>query len=234
MSKAFTLAALAAAAALTMTPAMADTANGLDPYATGFETPTEADWADWSRGDAGTVYTEFDTFSEASYAGTRTAAPDVAASGVSNAYISWATGTFPSSTGNLYSFSAAESFNVNLTTAATSDPVRVVLQIETWGVNASSVTLNGVAATFSDLVYTTTVDTTIGAATLYQNLYYWDLDSGLSSYTLNIQAPVHTSLTQVAVDIGTVAAVPEPETYAMLLAGLGVMGSIARRRRQAA
>ena len=29
-----------------------------------------------------------------------------------------------------------------------------------------------------------------------------------------------------------IAAVPEPETYAMLLAGLGLMGTIARRRRQ--
>lgn len=32
----------------------------------------------------------------------------------------------------------------------------------------------------------------------------------------------------------TVTAVPEPETYAMLLAGLGLMGGIARRRKQAA
>lgn len=33
-------------------------------------------------------------------------------------------------------------------------------------------------------------------------------------------------------DIGvTVAAVPEPETYAMLLAGLGVIGAVARRRK---
>jgi hypothetical protein len=30
----------------------------------------------------------------------------------------------------------------------------------------------------------------------------------------------------------TVAAVPEPETYAMMLAGLGLMGFIARRRKQ--
>jgi hypothetical protein len=30
---------------------------------------------------------------------------------------------------------------------------------------------------------------------------------------------------------GSVAAVPEPETYAMLLAGLGLMGTIARRRK---
>ena len=31
----------------------------------------------------------------------------------------------------------------------------------------------------------------------------------------------------------TIAAVPEPETYAMLLAGLGLGGAVARRRRQA-
>lgn len=29
------------------------------------------------------------------------------------------------------------------------------------------------------------------------------------------------------------SAVPEPETYGMLLAGLGLMGAVARRRRQA-
>ena len=32
----------------------------------------------------------------------------------------------------------------------------------------------------------------------------------------------------------TIAAIPEPETYAMLLAGLGVMAWLARRRRAAA
>jgi len=31
----------------------------------------------------------------------------------------------------------------------------------------------------------------------------------------------------------TIAAVPEPETYAMLLAGLGLMGAVARRRKAA-
>lgn len=34
------------------------------------------------------------------------------------------------------------------------------------------------------------------------------------------------------VALGTVTAVPEPESYAMLLAGLGLMGAIARRRNQ--
>jgi hypothetical protein len=40
----------------------------------------------------------------------------------------------------------------------------------------------------------------------------------------------------VVVELGnwsaTVTAVPEPETYAMLLAGLGLMGVVARRRQQ--
>lgn len=34
--------------------------------------------------------------------------------------------------------------------------------------------------------------------------------------------------------VANVTAVPEPESYAMLLAGLGLMGAIARRRKPAA
>jgi hypothetical protein len=34
-------------------------------------------------------------------------------------------------------------------------------------------------------------------------------------------------------DLGYAAVVPEPETYAMLLAGLGAVGWVARRRRKA-
>ena len=37
----------------------------------------------------------------------------------------------------------------------------------------------------------------------------------------------------LVVGVNLVAAVPEPETYAMFLAGLGLMGAVARRRRRA-
>lgn len=54
------------------------------------------------------------------------------------------------------------------------------------------------------------------------------------TYTLKITgtaiATGNTALGTVVVSNGTVSPVPEPESYAMLLAGLGLMGAIARRR----
>ncbi|MDQ3186035.1 MAG: PEP-CTERM sorting domain-containing protein [Pseudomonadota bacterium] len=49
-------------------------------------------------------------------------------------------------------------------------------------------------------------------------LYYFDLNFGDNIGSIN----------------ATVTAVPEPETYSMLLVGLGMMAFIARRRKQGA
>ncbi|WP_374565418.1 PEP-CTERM sorting domain-containing protein, partial [Nitrosomonas sp.] len=42
------------------------------------------------------------------------------------------------------------------------------------------------------------------------------------------------SLDGINVDITFVSAVPEPEAYAMMLAGIGLLGFFARNRKQAA
>lgn len=81
----------------------------------------------------------------------------------------------------------------------------------------------------------------------FQNLRagpYWLIDSG--TFNTDIENPTgawssyngsngglgksNTNLYAMAVHDGDVAPVPEPETYAMLLAGLGLMGAVVRRR----
>jgi|SoiMethySBSTD1v2_1073268.scaffolds.fasta_scaffold345927_2 hypothetical protein len=57
------------------------------------------------------------------------------------------------------------------------------------------------------------------------------------SYGLPINGPAYIQITgvtgsdgSIGVYSGAIAAIPEPETYAMVLAGLGLMGAVVRRR----
>ena len=52
------------------------------------------------------------------------------------------------------------------------------------------------------------------------------------SFASTITGNAGMALDNVEVTLGTAATVPEPETYAMMLAGLGLLGFVARRRKQ--
>jgi hypothetical protein len=54
--------------------------------------------------------------------------------------------------------------------------------------------------------------------------------TNLDSYAVYLTNSGSSPLTFSKMGVGSVAAVPEPETYAMLLAGLGVLGFTGRRR----
>ena len=86
--------------------------------------------------------------------------------------------------------------------------------------------LDGVGGTASLPHY---VHSNPGAASPYSKLYTETFD-GLSAgkYTFKIWAPVALKIDDVKV---VVSSVPEPESYAMFLAGLGIMGTLALRRR---
>ncbi len=78
----------------------------------------------------------------------------------------------------------------------------------------------------------------LGAGGLAANQFYYSLDwaHSISSASGDVD-PVSTSFDGFVADwhiegIGTVAAVPEASTYGMMLAGLGLVGFAARRRKQ--
>lgn len=217
----------------------ADNTNAPDPYAAayGFDKPHEAVWGGWTRGVGDTLYAEWDTFVDASFPGARTAAPDVGSYGADQVHATWNAGTFAAGSGNLYSFSVTEKFTFNLTDAvAIAGPVRAVLQTEGWGVgiDASTVLLNGVAPTKANITFVNpSYDSSFGPVALTQTLYYWDLASAPTNYAFSFSSEGHSmSLAQVAVDVGSVTAVPEPESYALMAAGLAVMAVVSRRRRK--
>jgi len=222
--------------------AAADLTNGPDPYATGygFDTPTEAAWGGWNRGDAGTLYAEWDSFVDSSYPGTRTAAPDIGSAGTSNAYLGWNAGTFVAGSGNLYSFSVVEKFAATIAGSVAAGPLRAALQFETWGMPAdySSILLNGVAPTFTAQTFDdTNYLSSFGNVELIQYLAYWDLSAAASSYVFTFSSKEPSlSLGQVALDIGPntasgpVSSVPLPAAVWMF--GTGFMGMLGLSRRK--
>ncbi len=123
--------------------------------------------------------------------------------------------------------------------------------VESFTVTASAVDkmvlrVSGLTSQFSSLSFglwdgaslvTSATGTAVGGNTFA--VFSDKTDSSVSlvankAYTLKITgtavAGPNTALGTVVVSNGTVTPVPEPESYAMFLAGLGLMGAIARRR----
>lgn len=85
----------------------------------------------------------------------------------------------------------------------------------------------------SEALSATSVSSVLNGGVSDLHTYTWDL-SGVStpitSYTLTLSAGFSQVL---ALQVDQVAAVPEPSTYAMAIAGLALVGVMARRRRVA-
>ena len=111
-----------------------------------------------------------------------------------------------------------------------SDPNRVGLDLDAITVTGDAGRFSTNLASFTDLAqggaqaFLAGLDTsTAGSFSAHYILTLSDADVGASSTRGIYQMELNL--------VGNVAAVPEPETYAMMLAGLGLIGGMARRRR---
>ena len=166
----------------------------------------------------------------------RDATPDISGAGTLSA-----TGTpIITSTSNIYSWQEnPTSYGVSLA-GSTGSFFDVYLRAATLGLAPSTTAyLNGVAATAVQ-TYFFQNGTQFGQVDAEHEFYYkWSNVSGASLYNFSWNdLTAHTSLDQLAVATVQLASapaivtspVPEPETYAMMLAGLGLMGFVAKRR----
>ncbi len=109
-------------------------------------------------------------------------------------------------------------------------------------VNGSANTNVKATVTFAGTVASMfTSKTTLAGSSIYQKAgvtYDWKNASGLEPRNTLVASGTSVTLNWTASSPGdyvrvlTVSAVPEPETYAMLLAGLGIMGTVIRRKQK--
>jgi PEP-CTERM motif len=99
--------------------------------------------------------------------------------------------------------------------------------------------LDAADVTFSGATSTASSFGSLSGSSLPHTLNFY-FDSGLGSATVPLSAGVYTysalgtafyTPAKLYVDVNAVSAIPEPQTYGMLLAGLAVIGVSLRRRR---
>jgi hypothetical protein len=163
----------------------------------------------------------------------------IATAGISSSFAATTYETFASLTNGMYFGQGGSygpslqvgSFTNNYTfTAPTTESL--TFYAEVWTANTFSATLGLAGSTGQAL--TANIPVQYGARTLTGT---FALTAG-NTYTLSVSGDMANAFPDnyyyglVSVP-ALVASVPEPETYAMLLAGLGVIGAIARRRKAA-
>lgn len=177
----------------------------------------------WVTGlDASSSYAEWNVI--LSYPTDNT--PDIAGAGTLTELTG---GAFPTSGGNIYGLGGPTSFQIDLA-GSTTGTWDVYLRVGTQGsIALEEATLNGVSAT-RVLTYDSTITGGFGGAE-QESLWKWTL-SGTGNWVFNFGATAaHMSLDQVAVyAVQQTAAVPEPQTWALMGAGLGAMALVRRRR----
>lgn len=170
--------------------------------------------------EAGSSYAEWNVI--LSYPTDNT--PDIAGAGTLTELTG---GAFTTSGGNVYGLGGPTSFQVDLS-GATTGLWEVYLRVGTQGsIALEEATLNGVSAT-RVLTYDNAITGGFGGAE-QESLWKWTL-AGTGDWVFNFGATAaHMSLDQVAV-YAVQTAVPEPQTWALLGAGLGAMAMVRRRR----
>jgi hypothetical protein len=184
----------------------------------------------WTRGDANSVYAEWDFFNALS-----DDSADVGTANLAAGSVTLASGMVLGG-GNQYSFFSTGNWTVSITGNSTGpvvgDSAVAYLQIRTTGteLDTSSVTLAGQSA--NSITLLESIVSEFGGSPSYDNLYLFSWNTtGLPTWNFAFNSVgAHTSLDKLAVDIQTTA-VPVPAAAWLMGSGLVGLTAVARRRK---